>query len=208
MSQLLKFYPENPNPRHLQAILDCLSEGGVIIYPTDTVYSIGCSIEHPKAIERVAQIQRKKAEQTDFTVIFNDLSMLSDYTTPISNHVFKMLKRGTPGPFTFILEANNRVPKLFKRSKKSLGFRVPDHELPRLIVQELGLPIISSSVRDQDEVIEYTTDPELIFERFGKLVDLVVDCGIGDNNVSTVVDMTSGEPEIIRQGKGELEDLL
>lgn len=203
----LKIYPENPNPREIRKAVDCLENGGIIIYPTDTIYGIGCDIFKPKSVERIAEIIGDKKKKSAMTFICHDLSSLSDYSKPISNSVFKVMKRVLPGPFTFILEANNKVPKLLQSNKKTIGVRVPDNPIVREIVRVLGHPILSASVKDDDEVVEYTTDPELIYERYGDIVDMVIDGGYGDNVPSTVVDCTSDEIEVIREGKGDV-DLL
>lgn len=205
---LIKIYPENPNPRHIQIITECLRNGGVIIYPTDTVYAIGCDISQPRAVERVAQIKGVKAEKANFSLICQDLRHISDFTKPFSTSVYKAMKKALPGPFTFILNANNHVPKLFQSKKKTVGIRVPDNSICFEIVKELGNPIISTSVYDDDEILEYTTDPELIHEKYQHQVDIVVDGGYGDNQASTVIDCTTDELVIKRQGKGMLEDIL
>lgn len=201
---LLKLYPENPNPRHIATISECLRDGGIIIYPTDTIYGIGCDIYKPKSIEKVIQILGKDKKKSALSFIFYDLSHVSDFTTPINNTIFKAMKKTLPGPFTFILNANNQVPKWFLSNKKTVGVRVPDNNIIREIVRVFGNPILSSSIRDDDEVLEYTTDPELIDEKYGDLVDIVIDGGYGDNIPSTVVDCTSGDLEIIREGKGDI----
>jgi len=201
---LIRIYEENPNQRDILKVVEVLRNGGVIVYPTDTIYGIGCDITQPKAVERVARLKNLKPEKADFSFICHDLSHISDFSKPISNPVFKMMKKNLPGPFTFIIHANSQVPKMFKNRKKSVGVRVPDNNIIREIVRELGNPVMSTSVRDEDEILEYTTDPELIEEKFGDLIDLVVDGGYGDNIPSTVVDCTGDVPEIIRQGKGEL----
>ena len=203
----LKIYPENPNPREIQKAVDCLMDGGIIIYPTDTIYGIGCDIFKPKAIERISEMLGDKKKKSAMTFICHDLSHLSTFTKPISNNIFKVMKRTLPGPYTFILEANNDVPKLLQSNKKTVGIRVPDNSITREIVRVLGHPILSTSVKDDDEVIEYTTDPELIYERYGDRVDMVIDGGYGDNVPSTVVDCTSGDIEVVREGKGDI-DLL
>ena len=205
---LLRIYPENPNDRHIQMIADCLRNGGVVIYPTDTVYAIGCDIYQIKAVERVAQIKGIKAEKANFSVICQDLSHISDFTRPFSTSVYKVMKKALPGPFTFILNANNQVPRIFQSRKKTVGIRVPDNNITREIVRELGNPIISTSVYDEDEILEYTTDPELIYEKYKDLVDIIIDGGFGDNEASTVIDCTRDEMEVIRQGKGLLEEIL
>ena len=201
----LKIYPENPNPREIRKVVDCLQNGGIIIYPTDTIYGIGCDIFKPKAVERITEILGGIKKKSAMTFICHDLSNLSDYTKPIANNIFKVMKRTLPGPFTFILEANNNVPKIVQSSKKTIGIRVPDNNIIREIVRELGHPILSTSVKDDDEVVEYTTDPELIYEKYGNLVDMVIDGGYGDNVPSTVVDCTSGEIVVVREGKGDVE---
>ncbi|MCC5917600.1 MAG: threonylcarbamoyl-AMP synthase [Cryomorphaceae bacterium] len=203
MSQIIKIYPENPNAKHIAKVIDLLESGGVIIYPTDTVYSIGCDLNNPKAIERVARIKNVKPEKADFSIIFYDLSMLSEYTKSVDTPTYKILKKALPGPFTFILPASSAIPRLFKNKKKTIGIRIPDNNIPRTIVKALGRPIIATSVHDDDEVLEYTTDPELILEKYGHLVDLVIDGGFGDLHASTIIDMSSGEPEILRLGKGD-----
>lgn len=201
---LVRIYDENPNQRDILKVVEVLRNGGVIIYPTDTIYGIGCDITQPRAVERVARLKNLKPEKADFSFICHDLSHLSDFSRPISNPVFKLMKKNLPGPFTFIIQANNQVPKMFKNRKKSVGIRVPANNIIREIVRELGNPVMSTSVRDDDEILEYTTDPELIEEKFGDLVDLVIDGGYGGNVPSTVVDCTDNIPMIIRQGKGKL----
>jgi tRNA threonylcarbamoyl adenosine modification protein (Sua5/YciO/YrdC/YwlC family) len=205
---LIKMYPENPNARFIQMVVGCLRQGGVIIYPTDTVYAIGCDIHQPRAVERVALIKGIRPEKANFSLICEDLQHISDLTRPFSTSVYKAMKKGLPGPFTFILNANARVPKLFQSRKKTVGIRVPDNNIAREIVRELGNPIISTSVYDDDEILEYTTDPELIHEKYENLVDMVIDGGFGDNQASTVIDCTTDELLLVRQGKGQLEDIL
>ncbi len=202
---LLRIHPDNPAERQLRLVVECLMDGGVIIFPTDTIYAIGCDIFKPRAVERVAQIKGVKKEKANFSFICHDLSHLSEYSKPIDNAVYKMMRRNLPGAFTFILSANNKVPKIFQSKKKSIGIRIPDNNIARNIVMMLGNPIMSTSVHDDDEIIEYTTDPELIFERYSKQVDLVIHGGYGDNVASTIIDCTSGEPELIREGKGLLQ---
>lgn len=205
---LLRIYPENPNTRAIQQVVECLKDGGIIIYPTDTIYGMGCDIFRPKTIERIVQIQGDAKKKSSMSFICHDLSHLSDFATPINNLVFKAMKRVLPGPFTFILNANNQVPKLIHGKKNTVGIRVPDNNIIREIVRINGNPILSTSVKDDDQFIEYTTDPELIYERFGDLVDIVIDGGFGDNVPSTVVDCTNNDLEIIREGKGDLELLF
>ncbi|MCD6661260.1 MAG: threonylcarbamoyl-AMP synthase [Lentimicrobium sp.] len=201
---LLKIYPENPGERQIRTVVECLNDGGIIIYPTDTVYGMGCDIFKSKAIERIAQIKGIKAEKANFSFICNDLSQLADYTRPIGNDVFKLMKKNLPGPFTFILNASNSVPKYIQSKKKTVGIRIPDNNIPLEIVRELGHPIMSTSIHDDDEILEYTTDPELIYEKYKNLVDIVIDGGYGDNEPSTIIDCTDYEPVIIREGKGIL----
>ena len=201
---LLRIYPENPSSKQIRTVVECLLDGGVIIYPTDTVYGMGCDIFKSKAIERIAQIKGIKAEKANFSFICSDLSQLSDYTRPIANDVFKLMKKNLPGPFTFILNASNSVPKLIQSKKKTVGIRIPGNNIPLEIVNELGHPIMSTSIHDEDEILEYTTDPELIYEKYKNLVDIVIDGGFGDNEASTIIDCTGVEPLIIREGKGEL----
>jgi tRNA threonylcarbamoyl adenosine modification protein (Sua5/YciO/YrdC/YwlC family) len=202
---LLKLYPENPNQKQILKIVEVLRNGGVIIFPTDTIYAIGCDINNTKAVDRVARIKGIKIEKADFSFICSDLSHLSDFARHISNPVFKMMKRNLPGPYTFILEASNRVPKIFKHNKKTIGIRVPDNSIPVEIVKELGNPLLSTSIHNDDEsVLEYITDPELIHEKYESLVDLVIDGGFGHNLPSTVIDCTNDDMLIVRQGIGEV----
>lgn len=202
---LLKIYAENISPRQIKTIVDCLNQGGLVIFPTDTVYGLGCSIHQPKAVERIARIKGIKKEKANFSFIFNNLSMLSEFTRPISSEVYKMMRRNLPGPFTFILEANNNIPKLFQSKKKTVGIRIPDESIIQAIVVELGHPLMTTSILDDDKIIEYTTDPEIIYEKFQDKVDIVIDAGFGGNQASTIVDCTGNETLIVRQGKGILE---
>ena len=202
---LVRIYEENPQPKEIARIVEILRKGGIIIYPTDTVYGLGCDINNSKGIERIARIKKMDLKKDHLSFICYDLSHISDYTQQISNQTFKTLKRNLPGPFTFILNANNNIPKLFKNNKKSVGIRIPNNSIIREIVKELGNPILSTSIYDEDELIEYSTDPELIEERFNELVDAVIDGGFGGNIPSTVIDCTTDEHIIVRQGKGVLE---
>ncbi|MEI6122659.1 MAG: L-threonylcarbamoyladenylate synthase [Bacteroidota bacterium] len=202
---LVKIYPQNPAERQLQTVVDCLNNSGVIIYPTDTVYGLACNIYKPKAIERIARIKGIHIEKANFSFVCYDLSNLSEYTKPIPNNIYRLMRKALPGPFTFILEANNNVPKIFHSKKRTIGIRVPANSIAREMVRLLGNPVMSTSIHDEDMIVEYTTDPELIHDNFYKLVDIVIDGGFGDNEASTVIDCTSGEPEIVRQGKGEIE---
>jgi tRNA threonylcarbamoyl adenosine modification protein (Sua5/YciO/YrdC/YwlC family) len=203
---LIRLYNENPKLKDILKAVEILRNGGVIIYPTDTIYGIGCDITKPKAVERVARIKNIRPDKPDCSFIFYDLSHISDYCKPIPNSIFKLIKKNLPGPFTFVLNANSNIPKLFKSSKKSIGIRVPDNNIIREIVRELGNPILSTSVHDDDVINEYITDPELIHEKYKDQVDLVIDGGYGDNIPSTVLDCTSGEPMLLRIGKGVLKD--
>ncbi len=205
---LLKLYPQNPDPKHISTIVKCLNDGGIIIYPTDTVYGMGCNIFKPKSVERVAQIKGIRVEKSNFSFICSDLKHISDFTKPIDNNVYKLMRKTLPGPFTYILNANNNVPKLFQSKKKTVGIRIPDNNIILEIVRELGNPILTTSIYDEDDIIEYTTDPELIYEKYKDIVDIVIDGGYGDNEPSTVVDCTADDISIIRQGKGILEDYL
>lgn len=202
---LLKLYSENTNQKDLQKVIDCLERGGVIIYPTDSVYAIGCDINSKSAIEKVARMKGIKFEKSNFSYVFYDLSHISEYTQQFDSRVFKILKHNLPGPFTFILPASRAIAKFFKNKKKTLGIRIPDNNICRAIVERLGRPIISTSVHDDDEILEYTTDPELIYEKYQDQVDMVIDGGYGNNEASTVVDLSTGDVEIIRQGIGILE---
>ena len=199
---LLKIYPDNPSGKQIRIVTECLNDGGVIIFPTDTIYALGCDIFKPRAIDRVAQIKGIKKQKAHFSFICHDLSQLSDFTKPISNEVFKLMKSSLPGPFTFILNANTKVPKIFQSKKKTVGIRVPDNNVPLHIIRELGNPVMSTSIHDEDEIIEYTTDPELIYEKYGKWVDIVIDSGYGDNTPSTIIDCTKGDVVVVREGKG------
>lgn len=202
---LLKIYPQNPSSRQIDKVVKCLQDGGIIIYPTDTIYAIGCDLYNIKAINRVTLIKGIKSEKTEFSIICSDLSSLSNYINPISTALFRIMKKVLPGPFTFILKANNQVPKIFQRNKKTIGIRIPNNNICLEIVRKLGNPIISTSVRDEDKIVEYTTDPELIYQRYKHLVDIVIDGGIGNNVPSTIIDCTDDQHTIIRQGSGYLE---
>ncbi|QDH77850.1 threonylcarbamoyl-AMP synthase [Echinicola soli] len=207
-ASFIKIYPENPNPREVNRVVEVLRQGGVVIYPTDTIYGIGCDIYNQKAIEKICLIKGVKPQKQNFSFICYDLSNISEYTRVVSTPVFKVMKKALPGPFTFILDANNKVPKLLHSKKKTVGIRIPDHSIPRILVKELGQPIVTTSIRDEDDVLEYSTDPELIYEKYKDLVDVVIDGGYGNNVASTVVDCTGEEIEILRQGQGDLEEML
>lgn len=205
---LLKIYPENPNPKEIRKVVECLQDGGIIIYPTDTIYGLGCDIFKPKSVERISQILGNSKNKSNMTFICHDLSNLADYTKPISNTVFKAMKKSLPGPYTFILPANNNVPKIVQSNKKTVGIRVPNNNIILEIVSALGHPILSTSVKDDDEIVEYTTDPELIYERYGNMVDIVIDGGYGGNVPSTVVDCCSDEMTVLREGLGDVNLLF
>lgn len=202
---LLRIYNENPNPKHIRQIVNLLESGGIIIYPTDTVYAMGCDILATRSIEKIARFKGLNPKNPDLSLIFHNMSQLSEYTIIHDNNIFKLLKRNLPGPFTFIVQANNQIPKLFKNKKKTVGIRIPDNSIILEIVKELGRPVITTSIHDPDEVIEYTTDPELIFEKYRDFADSVVDGGFGKNEASTIVDCSGEEIEIVRQGLGILE---
>ena len=204
MAEFIKIYPENPNPKAIQKIVSVLKRGGLIIYPTDTVYGLGCDITNIKALEKIARIKGVKLEKSNFSFVCKDLSNLSDYVKQVNTTTFKILKRALPGAYTFILPGSKNLPNPFKK-RKTVGIRVPDNAIALAIVDALGNPIVSSSIRDEDDVLEYTTDPELIFEKWNKLVDVVIDGGFGGNYASTVIDLTDTIPEVIREGKGSLD---
>ncbi|MBT8187516.1 MAG: threonylcarbamoyl-AMP synthase [Croceitalea sp.] len=204
MAKLIKLYEENPNPKQIQEVVDVLRKGGLVIYPTDTVYGLGCDITKSKALEKIARIKGIKLDKANWSFICADLSNLSDYVRQIDNRTFKILKRTLPGPYTFILPGGNDLPKDFKK-KKTVGIRIPDNNIARALVTALGNPIVSTSIHDEDDVLEYTTDPELIYEKWQNLVDVVVDGGYGGNVGSTVIDLSEGEPIVLREGKGSIE---
>lgn len=199
----LRLFEDNPNERDVRRAADILRGGGVVIYPTDTVYAMGCDINQVKAVQRVCQLKGVKPEKASFSMICRDLSNIAAYAK-VSNEVFKLMKHNLPGPFTFVLPATNRLPNVLMNRRKTIGIRVPDNYIVRALVEELGGPLLTTSVKADDEVVEYMTDPELIYERYGKLVDLVIDGGSGRNVASTVVDCTVDPVEVIRQGVGEL----
>ena len=206
MAQFIKIYEDKPNEAAVAKVVKVLKEGGLIIYPTDTVYGLGCDITNTKALERIAKIKGIKLDKANFSFICHDLSNISDYVRQIDTSTFKILKRALPGPYTFILPGNNNLPKEFKK-KTTVGIRVPNNSIALEIVKLLGNPIVSTSIRDEDDVIEYTTDPELIFEKWQNLVDLVIDGGYGNNIASTIIDLSGDEPIVVREGKGSLDVL-
>lgn len=202
---IIKLYNEQPNARLVQQVVSVLEKGGIIIYPTDTVYGIGCDITNPKAIEKIYKIRGLDPKKAHLSFICYDLTDISQYTKPFNTKIFRIVKRALPGPYTFIFNATTQVPKLLSSKKKTVGIRVPDNNIIREIVKQLGRPIVTTSIRDDDEIIEYSTDPELIHEKYENTVDLVIDGGYGDNTPSTVVDVSSGDVEVIREGKGEVD---
>lgn len=203
MAELIKLYESNIDERKLSRVVHTLKQGGLIIYPTDTVYGLGCDITNKKALEQLAQVKGVKPNKAHFSFICSDLTHLSDYVAQLDTSTFKLLKRNLPGPYTFILPGGRNLPATFKR-KKEVGIRVPDHAIPQALVTSLGNPIVSTSIKDDDEILEYTTDPELIFEDWKHLVDVVIDGGAGGNVPSTVVDLTQGDPMLVREGKGSV----
>ena len=204
MADFIKLYNENPNEKEIAKVVEVLRQGGLIIYPTDTVYGLGCDITNTKALEKIARIKGVKLEKANFSFVCSDLKNLSDYVKQIDTSTFKLLKRALPGPYTFIMQGNNNLPKDFKK-KKTVGIRVPDNTIARTIVEKLGNPIVSTSIYDDDDVIEYTTDPELIFEKWQNRVDIVIDGGYGDNVASTVIDLSGDAPVVLREGKGDVD---
>jgi len=208
-AELLKVHPQTPEQRKIDKAVEVLRNGGIIIYPTDTVYGIGCDIYNKEAVERVARIKGVDSSKNNFSFICNDLSHISEYVRNIPTPLFKIMKKTLPGPYTYILKSSSKVPKVIDSKKKTVGIRVPDHPIPRMIVENLGNPIITTSIHDEDEVVEYATDPELIYEKFSKLVDVIIDGGPGNNVASTVVDCTDeNETKVIREGMGDLTPFM
>ena len=204
MAEFIKIYDKNPNPKEIQRVVKVLQKGGLVIYPTDTVYGLGCDITKTRALEKIARIKGIKLSKANWSFLCADLSNLSDYVRQINTSTFKILKRALPGPYTFILPGNNNLPKDFKK-KKTVGIRVPDNTICKALVEALGNPIVSTSIHDEDELLEYTTDPELIFEKWETLVDVVIDGGYGGNVASTIIDLSDGAPTVVREGKGVLD---
>jgi tRNA threonylcarbamoyl adenosine modification protein (Sua5/YciO/YrdC/YwlC family) len=202
---LLRIYNENPNPKHIRQVVEVLDAGHIIIYPTDTVYAMGCDIKATRSIEKIARFKGLNPKNPDLSLIFHDMSQLAEYTIIRDNVIFKLLKRNLPGPFTFIVQANNQIPKMFKNKKKTVGIRIPDNNIVLELVKELGRPIVTTSIHDMDEIVEYTTDPELIYEKFRFFTEMVIDGGFSKNEASTIVDCTDEEIKIVRQGLGILE---
>jgi tRNA threonylcarbamoyl adenosine modification protein (Sua5/YciO/YrdC/YwlC family) len=207
MAEFIKLYNKDTDLRQIRRVVECLQKGGIIIYPTDTIYGLGCDIHNPKAIEKICQLKGIKTNKSNFSIICHDLSHIADYAR-VSTPAFKLMKKALPGPFTFLLDISSRIPRTLNPSKKTIGIRIPDNNIARLLVQELGNPIITTSLKDDDEILEYPTDPELIFEKYQTQVDIVIDGGYGGNEPSTIVDATTDDFEVIRQGLGELEDFL
>ena len=205
---IIKIHPDNPDPRGVQEAVKILNRDGVIVIPTDTVYSFASVLGNSKGFDRIARIKGLRPNKAHFSLLCSDLSDLAQYTRPVPNEVFKLMKRALPGPFTFILESGGNVPKLFRSTKKTIGIRVPDNNVARAIMLEIGKPLIVSSVHDEDQVLEYTTDPELIEERHGHSVDAVINGGYGELYASTIIDCTSGIPEIVREGRGDVSGLI
>jgi tRNA threonylcarbamoyl adenosine modification protein (Sua5/YciO/YrdC/YwlC family) len=204
----LEIFPHNMDMRKMQKVVDCLKSGGLVIYPTDTVYGLGCNIYNKEAVEKICRIKNVKPEKMNFSFICYDLSHISDFTVSVDTPTYKLMKRCLPGPYTFILKANNTIPKLFKNNKKTVGIRVPDNEIARTIVQELGHPILTTSVHHEDDIIDYITDASAIYERYENLVDIVIDGGIGGYKPSTIIDCTGDEPVVLREGAGPVDGIL
>ncbi len=204
MASIIKLYEENPNERLVHDIVQNLRNGALIIVPTDTVYSLVCDLHNPKALKNLAKLKGVKIEKANFSFITDSLSNLSEYVRLVDTSIYKILKRTLPGPYTFILEGSNTLPRPFK-NKKTVGIRIPDNAIVIAIIKELGNPLAATSIKDSDEIIEFTTDPEIIFENWKNKVDIVIDGGFGGNIPSTVVDVTQGYPEIIREGKGDVD---
>ena len=199
----VKIHPDNPDPRQIKKVVECLKDGGIIIYPTDTVYGFGCDVNNKKALEKLCRLKGLNIKKHNLSFICYDLSHISDFTKHLNTSTYKLMKKALPGPYTFILNASSSIPKLFKNKKKEIGIRIPDNNIPREIVKELGNPIVTTSVKDEDMVLEYSTDPDLIYKYFGNKVDLVISGGYGDSIPSTIIKCTDGYPEIIRKGKGD-----
>jgi tRNA threonylcarbamoyl adenosine modification protein (Sua5/YciO/YrdC/YwlC family) len=205
---LIKLHPDNPEQRKIEQVVEMLRDGAVIIYPTDTIYGIGCSLFNKKAVDRVCKIKGLKPKSFNLSFICNDISQISEYVKRIDTPTFKLLKQSLPGPFTFILESNSNVPKILDVNKKTIGIRIPNHNITRMIVSQLGNPLITTSIKDDDKILEYTTDPEVIYEEYANLVDVVIDGGVGGNIPSTIIDCTIEPFEIIREGLGNIQDYV
>ncbi|MGD1957737.1 MAG: L-threonylcarbamoyladenylate synthase [Fulvivirga sp.] len=207
-AELIKLYDENPQRSKIEQVVDVLKKGGVVIYPTDTIYGIGCDLFNRKAVDRVCRIKNIKPKNFNLSFICSDISQIAEYVKRIDNSTFKLLKKSLPGPFTFILESSSRIPKILNVNKKTVGVRIPNNNIPLQLVELLGNPMITSSIKDDDEILEYTTDPEVIFDDLRNEVDIVIDGGTGGNVPSTVIDCSSGEVEIIREGLGDINEFL
>ncbi len=207
-ASFIRLYEENPDPRKITQVVNVLRSGGLIIYPSDTIYGLGCDIFNQKAVDKVRRIKNINDKKMDLAFVCYDLSHLSVYAKNVSTPVFKLMKKILPGPYTFILNASSKVPRILKVKKKKVGIRVPNNRIPREIVQELGNPIVTTSLHDDDKILEYATDPELIYEHYKNQVDLIINGGYGDNQASTIIDYSGEELEIIREGKGELYKFL
>jgi tRNA threonylcarbamoyl adenosine modification protein (Sua5/YciO/YrdC/YwlC family) len=205
---LLHIHAENPEPRKMKMVIDCLTSGGVIIYPTDTVYGLGCDIYNSSVVERICRIKGIDPEKSNLSILCYDLSQLSDFARPIDTPVYRVMRKALPGPFTFVLKANSQVPKIFKSRKKTVGIRIPDNIICRQIVKELGHPIVSTSIHDTDKIVDYITDPLVIHDKYKKLVDIVIDGGYGKNKPSTVIDCSDDSITVLRQGAGKIEQFL
>ena len=205
---LLRIHPENPELRKIRIVVECLKNGGVIIYPSDTVYALGCDIYQPKAIEKIYKIKNKDPRKANFSFICYDLSHLSDFVFSIDTPIYRVMRRALPGPFTFILKANSKVPKIFQSKKKTVGIRIPENKICMELVKELDNPIMTTSVHDEDEILDYMTDPAHIYEKYNRMVDIIIDGGFGGNKPSTVVDCSEGDFSVVRNGLGKLDEYL
>jgi tRNA threonylcarbamoyl adenosine modification protein (Sua5/YciO/YrdC/YwlC family) len=207
-AKLIKIHPDNPQQNKIEEVAEVLRKGGIIIYPTDTVYAIGCDIHNQKAVERLCKMKNLNPSKANLSFICYDLSHISEYTRNLPNNIFKVMKKALPGPFTFILNAGSKLPRILDTRKNTVGIRVPDHNIPRLLVKELGNPIATTSIKDDDDIIEYPTDPEIIFEKYQNLVEVIIDGGFGNNTPSTMINCTNGDFEVVREGLGEIENYL
>lgn len=203
----LSIHPDNPPLNKILTAVDIIKKGGIVIYPTDTVYAIGCDIHNQKAVEKVCRLKNIEPGKINLSFICQDLSHISEYTKALPTAVFKLMKQVLPGPYTFILNASSNVPNILNTKKKTVGIRVPDNKIVLLLVKELGNPLLSTSIKNEDEVLEYTTDPDEIYDRYKNLVDVIIDGGFGGNEASTILDCTGGEVEVIREGKGSVDEL-
>lgn len=207
-AELIKLYPENPDQRKIDQVVKALKDGAIIIYPTDTIYGLGCDLFNRKAIDKLCRLKELKPKNFNLSFICANMSDISQYVKQLDTPIFKLMKKALPGPYTFILNSNNHVPKILGVNKNTVGIRMPDHNVPRMIVEKLGNPLVTTSIKDDDQIIEYTTDPDQIFYEYQHQVDIVIDAGYGGNIPSTIIDCTSGVPELIRQGLGETSGLI